>query len=294
MCRRVRVVSADNGFHLAERAIDGLIVSRNQRTGTYTLIVQTKVLGVGACNDQLLMHCGERAQAFGIFFQTTGEALVGKVKQRQPAFFYGQLRQMFPLLKRWIDTGWVVAAAVEQHHVTCLRLTQARQQAVKVQRVVCCVVVGVFTHFQTRRVKYALVVRPAWIAYPDTLHRGVFRKEIRRHAQRAGTARGLCRTGTFVTHNCTAFTEQQLLGAATKFRDTINTEVVFGGFVFQQILLSFLNAGQYRSFAGFIFIYTNTQVDFARAVVGTKQIGQAQNRVGRSGGNVLKHDEVPL
>lgn len=45
VCRRVRVVSADNGFHLAERAIDGLIVSRNQRTGTYTLIVQTKVLG---------------------------------------------------------------------------------------------------------------------------------------------------------------------------------------------------------------------------------------------------------
>ena len=44
----------------------------------------------------------------------------------------------------------------------------------------------------------------------------------------------------------------------------------------------------------FIFIYTNTQVDFARAVVGTKQIGQAQNWVGRSGSNVLKHDEVPL
>ena len=201
---------------------------------------------------------------------------------------------MFPLLKRWIDTGWVVAAAVEQHHVTRLRFAQARQQAVKVERVVCRVVVSIFTYFQTRRVKDALVVWPAWVAHPYALNRGVFRKEIRRHAQRAGTARGLCCASTFAAHNFAAFTEQQFLSTATKFRDTINTEVVFGGFVFQQILFSFFNAGQDRGFAGFIFIYTNTQVDFARAVVGTKQIGQAQNRVGRSGGNVLKHDEVPL
>ena len=186
-----------------------------------------------------------------------------------------------------------MAAAVEQHHITRLRFVQACQQAIKVESMVCRIVVSVFAHFQTCRVKDALVVRPAWVAHPDTLNRGVFRKEIRRHTQCAGTAWCLCCTRTFVTHNCATFTEQQLLRAATKFRNTINTEVVFGGFIFQQILLSFLYAGQYRGFAGFIFIYTNTQVDFARAVVGTKQIGQAQNWV-RSGGNVLKHDEVPL
>ena len=240
------------------------------------------------------MHGGECAQTFCIFFQTTGKALVSEVKQRQPAFFNGQLSQLFPLLKRRIDTGWVMAAAVEQHHIARLGFAQAGQQAVEIQRVAGCVVVGVFTHFQTRRIKHALMVRPAWIAYPHTLHRSVFRQEICRHAQCAGTAWGLRRAGAFFAHNGAAFAEQQLLGAATKFRDTINTEVVFGGFVFQQILLSFFDAGQYRSFAGFIFIYTNTQVDFSRAVVGAKQIGQAQNWVGRSGSNVLKHDEVPL
>ena len=187
-----------------------------------------------------------------------------------------------------------MAAAVEQHHITRLSLVQAGQQTVEVQRVVSRVVVSIFAYFQACRVEYALVVWPAWVAHPDTLNRGVFRKEIRRDAQRAGTARGLCCTRTLVAHNCTAFAEQQFLSATTKFRDTINTEVIFGGFIFQQILLSFFNAGQHRGFAGFIFIYTNTQVDFTRAVVGTKQIGQAQNWVGRSGGNVLKHDEVPL
>jgi hypothetical protein len=32
------------------------------------------------------MQRNERAQTFGIFFQTAGKALVGEVEQRQPAF----------------------------------------------------------------------------------------------------------------------------------------------------------------------------------------------------------------
>jgi hypothetical protein len=96
---------------------------------------------------------------------------------------------------------------------------------------------------------------------------------------------GLRGAGAFIGDNRAAFTEQQLLGAATKFRNTIDAEVVFGGFIFQQILLCFFNAGQYRSFTGFIFINTNTEVNFARAVIGTKQIGQAQN--GSAGAAVM-------
>lgn len=100
--------------------------------------------------------------------------------------------------------------------------------------------------------------------------------------------------GRVFAHNGAAFAEQQLLGAATKFRDTINTEVVFGGFVFQQILLSFLTLVS-TGVLPVSSLYTPIpKVDFAVAVVGTKQIGRAQNWVGRSGSNVLKHDEVPL
>ncbi|XPE38529.1 hypothetical protein ACNKHS_05480 [Shigella flexneri] len=60
---------------------------------------------------------------------------------------------------------------------------------------------------------------------------------------------------------------------------------VFGGFVFQQILLSFFDTGQYRGFAGFIFIYTNPEVDFARAVVGTNR--SARPRIGSAGAAVM-------
>ena len=40
-----------------------------------------------------------------------------------------------------------MTAAVEQHHIAGLRLFQAVQQAVEIQRVVGGVVVGVFQHF---------------------------------------------------------------------------------------------------------------------------------------------------
>ena len=94
------------------------------------------------------MQSGESAQAFSIFFQAAGKALVGKVKQRQPAFLYGELRQLLPLLQRRIDTGWVMAAAVEQNHVAGLRFGQAGQQPVEVEFVVSGIVVGIFANFQ--------------------------------------------------------------------------------------------------------------------------------------------------
>src|SRR5690606_29448593 len=74
--RWVGVVSANDGFHLAECAINGLIVSSDQRTGPHTLVIQAEVLGIGTRDDQFLMHRGERTKAFSIFFQTTGEALI--------------------------------------------------------------------------------------------------------------------------------------------------------------------------------------------------------------------------
>ena len=81
-------------------------------------------------------------------FQTAGKALISEVKQRQPAFFYRQLRQLLPLLKRRIDTGRVVAATVEQYHVAGLGFVQAGQKTVEVEFVVSGVVIGIFANFQ--------------------------------------------------------------------------------------------------------------------------------------------------
>ena len=167
-----------------------------------------------------------------------------------------------------------MAAAVEQHHVAGLGFGQAGQQTLKVQRMVSGVVVGIFAHFQPGRGKHALVVRPAWVAHPHAFHVGVFGEEVSRDTQSASTAWGLRSTGAFISDNRIAFTEQQLLGAATKFRNTIDAQIVFSRFIFQQVLLCFLDAGQNGCFTGFILVNTNSEVNLFRAVIGTKQIGQ--------------------
>lgn len=149
------------------------------------------------------------------------------------------MRQLLPLFQRRIDAGWVVAAAVEQYDITRLCLVQAGQQAVEIKLVVGGIIISIFAHFQPGGAENAFMVWPAWIAYPYPFNVGVFGKEISRNAQAAGTAWGLGGAGALIVDNCASFTEQQLLSAATKLRNTINTEVVFGGFIFQQILLGF-------------------------------------------------------
>ena len=163
---------------------------------------------------------------------------------------------------------------MEQYHVARLGFVQAGQQTIKVQRVVSRVVVSVFAHFQPGRGEYAFMVRPARITYPHTFHVGVFGEEVCGDTQRTGTARCLRGAGAFISDNRIAFTEQQLLGAATKFRNTIDAQIVFSRFIFQQILLCFFDAGQNGRFTGFILVNTNSEVNFFRAVIGTKQIGQ--------------------
>ncbi len=219
------------------------------------------------------MQRGKGAQPFSILLQTTGKALIGEVKQRQPALLNGELRQGLPLIQSRIDAGWVVAAAVEQHHVTRLGVVEACQQAVKVQRMVSRVIVSIFAHLQPGCIKHAFMVRPAWVAHPDAHNVGVFRQEVCRHAQRASAARGLRRTGALVVNDRIAFAKQQLLGATAKFRDPVNAEIVLRRLVLQQILLGFLHAGQHRRFTGFIFIDADAKVNFCRTLVGTKQIG---------------------
>ncbi|MBS2140638.1 hypothetical protein KCA24_28165, partial [Escherichia coli] len=69
---------------------------------------------------------------------------------------------------------------------------------------------------------------------------------------------------------------------------------IFLGVFFWRVLFAIFHRLNCRGFDLFNFDNTHSQVHLAGTFIRTKQIGQAQNRVGRSGGNFLKHDEVPL
>ncbi len=85
---------------------------------------------VGTGDDQLFMFGGENTQALRILFQSMARSLISEVEQRRPAVGDGKFDQLRPLLRRWIDTGRVMAAAVEQHHIAgraCFRLFSSRR-----------------------------------------------------------------------------------------------------------------------------------------------------------------------
>ncbi|MNT35254.1 hypothetical protein D3C72_1712750 [compost metagenome] len=133
------------------------------------------------------------------------------------------------------------------------------------------------------------MVRPAWVADPDAFSAGLVGDEVSCHTQAAGATRRLRGARTLVGNDWALFAEQQLLRAVGESGDALNAEIVFGGFIFQQILLSFFNAGQDRSFAGFVFVDANAQIDFVRARVGAENVGQTQNRIGRCSSDFFKH-----
>jgi hypothetical protein len=99
--------------------------------------------------------------------------------------------------------------------------------------------------------KHIFMVRPAWVADPDAFSAGLVGDEVSCHTQAAGAPGGLRGARTLVGNDWTLFAEQQLLRAVGESGDALNAEIVFGGFIFQQILLSFFHAGQHRRFGRF-------------------------------------------
>ena len=53
-------------------------------------VIHAEVFGIGAGDEQFFVVFQEGAQAVCVFFEAVAEALIGEVKQGQPAFFGGE------------------------------------------------------------------------------------------------------------------------------------------------------------------------------------------------------------
>ncbi len=155
----------------------------------------------------------------------------------------GKLSQLTPLFGGGIDASWVMAATVKHHQVASRGILQATQQAIKVQRMVGSVIVGIFPHLQTHGGEDVFMVWPAWVADSNALSIGLIGDKVSRYPQGTGATGRLHGTCALVSDDRALFTEQQLLRAVGEYRNTFNTEIVFGGLILQQILLSFFDAG---------------------------------------------------
>lgn len=187
-----------------------------------------------------------------------------------------------------------MVVVMEQYYVVSLSFIQVVNQCIEVKSVIFRIIISVFMNFQICRVKDVFMVWLVWVVYLYMFNVGIFCQEIGSYVQCVSVFWSLCCVSMFVIDQGVIFIKQQFLSVVIKFRDVVNVEVIFGGFIFEQILFSFFYVGQYWGFVCFIFIDINFEVNFVGMFIGMKQIGQVQNWVGRSGGNVFKYDEVLL
>ena len=235
------------------------------------------------------MALGEDAQTFGILFDTTGKALIGKVKQRQPAGGSTLLGQGAPLIASGVDTGRVVAAAVQQHQIAGLNFSQRGLHGGKIEPLGGGVVVLVPLDGQASGLEYADVVGPGGIGDPDGLGQTVAHHEFGGDTQSTGTARRLGGLGTATGNQRSILSEQQLLHDAAIFDIAFNTEVVLGLLVGQELLLGFLDAVKNGGGTGLVLVDPYAQIDLVAARVSAEGFGQAQDRIRWGGNNLFKH-----
>ena len=230
----------------------------------------------------------EHAQAVGVFFQTIAEALVGKVKQWQPAFFGRKFCQSFPLFVRRVDAGRVVAAAVQQDDIAFLRLAQVFNHTVPIQTVFGGIIVAIRFVLDTDRFGDGIVVWPSRIGNPDGLRIQLTFGKLGRNTQCACTAKALRCFGTTAGNDFVVFAKQQNLGLLVVVGNAVDGEVVFGGFAFQQAFFSLFDGFDNGCRAGCVFVHADAEVDFFRAGFGFERFAQTENRISGGGFDVLE------
>ena len=226
------------------------------------LVVHTEVFGIRAGNQQFFIVFQEYAQAVGIFFQAVAEALVGKVKQWQPAFFGRKFSQSFPLFGRRVDAGRVVAAAVQQDDVALLRLAQVFNHAVPIQTVFGGIVITIWFVLDTDCFGDGVVVWPSRIGNPDGLRVQLTFDKLGRNTQCACTAKALRCFGATAGNDFVVFAKQQDLGLLVVIGNAVDGQVVFGCFAFQQAFFSLFDGFDNRRRAGCIFVHADAEIDF--------------------------------
>ena len=167
-----------------------------------------------------------------------------------------------------------MAAAVQQDDVAFLRLAQVFNHTVPIQTVFGGIIVAIRFVLDTDRFGDGIVVWPSRIGNPDGLRVQLTFGKLGRNTQCACTAKALRCFGTTAGDDFVVFAKQQDLGLFVVVGNTVDGQVVFSCFAFQQAFFSLLDSFDNRRRAGCIFVHADTEIDFLRTGFGFKRLAQ--------------------
>ena len=158
---RVRVHGANGNLELAFHTFSLVFIGRHEREQTAALTVQTHVLGEALAERDLvaLFHEVAHGKCVAVWI-TTGETLVCHVKEGEHLLLLDHVRNLLPLLLRWIHACRVVRACMKQNDAPAWRILQVPQHAFEVQSHGFLVIVRVLLHLQARVLEDRAVIAP--------------------------------------------------------------------------------------------------------------------------------------
>ncbi|MNV36380.1 hypothetical protein D3C71_1278550 [compost metagenome] len=206
--------------------------------------------------------------------------MIREVDQWQQFALAYYLQHPLPVILGQVETGRVVAAGVQQDHVTLGRFVERRQHAVDVETVVAAHV-RVVADLDLGCRKNRFVDRPGRVAQPHATPWQALGDKVRAQAQSPGAARSLGGAGALCADQLRVGTQHQLIDRFAERRFAVTTDVGLGGLAVHQALLGKFHRLENRRQALGVFIDTHAQIELARVRVLRVGLHQAQNRVAR-------------
>lgn len=278
---RVRVHGANRDLELAFHTLGLFGIGRYEREQTAALTVQTHVLGkaLAECNLVALFYKVAHSKCVAVWI-TTSKALICHVKEREHLLLLYNVRNLFPLLLRWIHTCRVVRTCVEQDDTLIRRVPQVLQHTFEVQSHCFLVVVRVLLHLQARVLEDRAVVAPRRRRQVHLLAVWVVAgEEFARNAERSRTRDTLGRRDPvflqWLRVSAVGKRGSQLLVVGV----TCDGQVLLVEIRFRDALVSLKHTGQHIRQAVLVTVRTHTQVDLAWIRVALERLGDTENGI---------------
>lgn len=284
---RVGVEGSDDDLQLR---VDSVLlggVLADKREGTDSLTVQTHVLGEGLAQSNLVALLDKVSDGVGVSVDVSGgKALVGHVEEGEVALGLDNLLDLSPLLGSGVDTGGVVGAGVEEHGGSVGGGLQVGEKTLKVQSNVLGVVVPVGGGLEAGGGEDGLVVSPRRLGEQDLLGGVELVEELGSDSKSSGSGDGLGDGDSVLQHGGGVGAVGELGGGLGEGGHTGDGGVLLVEGLVDHLLLGLSDRGQDKGLSAVVPVGADTEVDLLLKGVLLKGLGDTQNGVGGTLGDL--------
>lgn len=134
-------------------------------------------------NDHFETLSNEISKSLSVFIEVSrNEALISGIEEWVKSSLLDDGSNLFPLVKSWINTGWVVSTGVKHHGGTWSSSSKIGNHTFEIKTFGLFVEISILSNVKTTFGKDGVVISPCWITNVNW-GRFVFLKEFSDHSK---------------------------------------------------------------------------------------------------------------